>query len=628
MSQPLARDQHGNLFTVGEDGQTWRPLSDDEYGALRPKRVLDEMGVTTGERLTIKNLATNPASALAFLRHRGYEALQYGDGLNFAVRKSPEEAWRVVDPQKQGIGETFRDLSDLLGDVAVGAATIGGGVLGAATGGAAEFGREAIGEAVGLEHNISPGQIAGSALGGAIAGPLVKAAGGALRGAARGVAKGLREGGVVARFGEQVAQRIGGIKPGQNLEVADIITEAAARLPRPALRPIDVVDIARAHMDQVAGPTIGRLTKLRDAAIPAGATVDIERFAPRLAKITDVLNPRTLDEGKAALQEQAAALLTPPSRSAVAAELGSEASDEAIHKAYALAQATWRTELRSVPAPIALRLKKVMQTFASSRGAFAAVGAESPGAVAPATQEFTRDIGRFAGEFSGAIRSQLPKRVGAIDDRLSQIISARNGLRDLIGGADNNAAEKIITRAYERGNEQLQRTFSLYDRAFAGTSFSKLAASTVRGPNRIPGGVLAASREAAIGQRFTPSGGAAEFGLPSVFPRLGSTGTPLGASVVGGALGFAGGGPVGAVAGTLGGLIAASPAFIVHAGAGTTAAAAAVRRAAATAASTQSPAALRDLIQAATRVGAEGTGRMVLGQDTKKAKKKAYFTGG
>ena len=133
MSAPLAQDpKTGSYFTADATTGDWRPINDAEVARIRPTKALDEMGVSGWERFAIKNFM-NPGTALMFLRARGYDALPYGDGLNFAVRRAGSaDPWKLVDPQKGGVGEFLRDMLDLsVGDVALPAAGAALGAFGA-----------------------------------------------------------------------------------------------------------------------------------------------------------------------------------------------------------------------------------------------------------------------------------------------------------------------------------------------------------------------------------------------------------------------------------------------------------------------------------------------------------------
>jgi len=186
----------------------------------------DKRGVTVGERLTIKNLATNGRAVRSFLEGRGYETRKFGKGMfDFAVRKGASTDWEVIDPQagSGGIMEFFLDIADFAGDAGVGIVATLGAIGGAALGGAGaipggaagaavgETVRQLIGEATGLEDNIDPTQIALQG-GAGLALPL---AGKAVGAAARGVAKAIPGVGAIQR---KIGAKIAGI--GNTTELA------------------------------------------------------------------------------------------------------------------------------------------------------------------------------------------------------------------------------------------------------------------------------------------------------------------------------------------------------------------------------------------------------------------------
>jgi len=200
---------------------------------------LDKRGVTVGERMTIKNLATNGRAIRSFLEGRGYETRKFGRGMfDFAVRKSATEDWEVIDPKAGtgGVGEFFLDMADFMVDAGVGAVStlgaIGGAAVGAGpgaiAGGAAgaavgETIRQIIGEMTGLEDNIDPAQIAIQGAAG-LALPLAsRAVGAAARGAARAVPP-------IAAIQRKIGAKIAGIANTTELageEALDIAARAS-----------------------------------------------------------------------------------------------------------------------------------------------------------------------------------------------------------------------------------------------------------------------------------------------------------------------------------------------------------------------------------------------------------------
>jgi len=212
--------------------------SDEAVGNLEvvvPKK--DQRGVTIGERIAIKNLASNPAAVKSFLESRGYQTRRYGAGMyDFAIRKGASEDWKVIDPNIAGtsLGEFFLDIADFASDVGIGALSSLGvasgsalGPAGAVAGGGAgaaigEGIRQQIGELVGMEENIDPSQIAlQGALGGAI-----PAAGAAARRALNLAAK-VAPG--VGRIGRLAGAKVAGIRSTHGMSGEEALNIAASR---------------------------------------------------------------------------------------------------------------------------------------------------------------------------------------------------------------------------------------------------------------------------------------------------------------------------------------------------------------------------------------------------------------
>ncbi len=660
---PVYRNQAGERFTIDPETRDWRPMVDDDYGRMAPVRALDQMGVDWDERFILKNFAANPGTALSFLRglknddgSTKYEAFQYGDGLNFAVRRlgpdgqALEKDFKVVDQNKGGIGEFFRDIADLLiGDIAlptIGAiggafagsavAPVAGTIAGVGAGSAAAEGvRQGIGSAAGIPDNFDPVQTAifgatGAVTQGALAGS------GALigrfvSGAAKKVASGLApetlegRGGVISRSAGEFAKRIMGITEGDRLTIGEIIRETHNRFGRPAITPDRAINIVQQHTAKVARPWISRLTEQRNAAIPKtgkGSTVNLHEYKDALVDLSDIAtNERTFRWGSSAvdqdLKEAAIELLEIPSRDVIQAALGRTnpgASIETINAALKAAQEAWEQKLRRVPTRLALSLKNRFQMEASMGGGFPGQGAQVPGAASVATKRFTNNLASFSRELNISIKNQIPKRVGDIDRELSAKIIAREKLL-LFMGADAANPEASFSRALVKTGSPVRDALRAYDAAFQGSGFMRLA------------------RDVAIGSKFTPivaTEGAQ--GLPGAVPKIAArAGLPIGFSAIGGGvLGFAAGGLPGALIGGAAGIAAASPANIVRFGPGIARGAAAVGRGAGALSQARSTATGRILrrgaaIPFATMRSGQIYGKHVADEDKKK-KRKAYFT--
>jgi hypothetical protein len=607
MARPLARDKAGVLNTYDPELGKWRPVTPEEAGELRPRGVLDEQGVTNTERWTIKNLAANPAAAKALLELKGYQAVQYGDGLNFAVRKSPDEPWRLVDPAKGGWTEVFKDLVDLLGDVGVGTATAlgtvaGGGIAsaltGAASGATAEGARELLGSAAGIPGNVSPGAIAASGVVGGIAPGVGKLVGKAARGVAGGIIKASKPGGLASRAGEQFAQRAGGIRGGVNLEISDVVEAGIAAKGRPFVDPDSAVGLMRQHIDEIANKQIDFNSKLLEKLIPKKATVNLVPFKKELGVLTDVLHPSKIAKGldptdAARLQQRFADLLRRPSRAAIAADLRAKAATQTfgsltpggsvtnaqITAAYKNAMRAWNAKLRSVDAKIVWRAKQLLQEAIADARGFRSVGAATPGAVAPAA---TRDISlmaKFSRKLTQRFHNSVPKAIQSKDLQISADIQARNVFRKFFG-EDIKGGVSNLLKAHKPGGESVRRALQAYDKRFPGLGFFAMS----KGYGKLPGGIQRVlpgtadfpgtgaeelARQVNIGKVFTSDvGRPEEYGVPGVFGKF-LGGVPVGSSLLGPALGglggFAVGGPMGALTGAALAPLAFSPAAMIKA---------------------------------------------------------------
>lgn len=193
----------------------------DQYlqakGISPPDNVIEEMhpDITMGDRFKIKNFSNDPKAAAEWLaqQHPGMEVKAQPDG-RIIARNKGEKDFRVLDPDafKTGLSlATLKDLPmdalDMAYDVPAGAlqglATAASGVAGAPTvvgalpaaaaGGAAsgaglETLRQAIGKALGVNKEMSGGDIALSGTTGAVA-PLLFGAGAGAKSIANGLGK-------------------------------------------------------------------------------------------------------------------------------------------------------------------------------------------------------------------------------------------------------------------------------------------------------------------------------------------------------------------------------------------------------------------------------------------------------
>lgn len=79
--------------------------------------AVNEQGVTDKERFLIKNLVSNePEVAQTYLKKRGYDT-RINNG-EVEVKRPGEKDFKVIDPSDVSFKEVFKDLTDIVGDVA------------------------------------------------------------------------------------------------------------------------------------------------------------------------------------------------------------------------------------------------------------------------------------------------------------------------------------------------------------------------------------------------------------------------------------------------------------------------------------------------------------------------------
>jgi len=572
----------------------FRELTDEELPQLRPSKVLDEMGVSDFERFTLKNFATSPAQAQQFLVGRGYEVMQMGDGLNFATRRSAAEPWRVVDPNKGGMSEFFRDMIDHASDVgaafAFGAGVAaGGGVASLATGAATaaliEGGRQVIGQNLGIPDNIDPLQIGvQGAIGGATGpvlsgiGKAVKGVGGAIAARAPGLVKTARQG---VSF---VAGRIAGVEEVAGLTIGQAFVMRAERMLHGKFTglptPIDVVDASRVLLREVGGKggALDALTVARNGLVKrskavmdvSGAVDDVINLGSlkKAQEATGALRPAGLQEAftnaEAAeargLSNQISAILGGPP-----GEAGFKNAEGVVNQeAFKLATEAFEEGLRNTPVAVGLRLKALVTNWVNENKGF--IGVDQPGIRNAISEELVagmRTVGArlqiLSNKAMGTeLRAANGKTFAEMNDKLSRMIDARFDFRKVVGDGVNGA-ESFISSYAGGETEWARRTVRAFDKEF-GYNVDRLIGETT------------------LGLQFTKAN-VAPFGEPSILPRLGATGQFIGPSIVagattgGGVLGFqdesvTGGGLAGAAGGSgigfLIGLGLASPQTLVR----------------------------------------------------------------
>jgi len=537
----------------------FRELTGQEMGQLRPSKVLDEMGVDDFERFTLKNFATSPAQAQQFLIGRGYEVMQMGEGLNFAVRKDAAEPWKVVDPNKGGLGEFFRDMADLSSDVgsaiAFGAGVAaGGGVASIATGAATaaliEGGRQVAGKVLGIPDNIDPLSVGLQAGLGGVSGPILSVAGKAVRGVGGAIAA--RAPGLV-RTGrsasEFIAGRIAGVEEVAGLSIGDAFVMRAQRIIGGKFKaqptPIDVIDASRTLLREVGGKggVLETLGAARDGLVRrANRTIDISGTVDDVVNLaslrsvqaeTGALGPAGLREAfrnaegaeARALSNQINGIIKgPPPKAAFKGDDG--VVDTAAWKE---AVEAFEESLRNTPVNVGVRLKELVQNWVNKNKGF--VGVDQPGIRKAITGELVADMravgARLRALTNKSMGSDLKTAAGQsfseVNDQLGRMFDARFDMRKVLGEGVSGA-ESFISSYAGATSTHARRTVQAFDKEF-GYNINRLVGETT------------------LGLQFTKAN-AAEFGVPSVLPRLGATGQFIGPSIIAGATG--GGGVIGA----------------------------------------------------------------------------------
>ena len=568
----------------------WRPITDEEMPNLRPAKVMDEMGVPKEVRWTLKNFARNPDMAANYLRSLGYQTVQYGSGLNFAVRKADGDPWRVVDPAGGGIAEFYKDIVDLGSDLFSGAAVgigigAGGAVGGALAAGGSELLRQAVGEHLGIEGNLAPLsvetglQTSVGALGPAIgkaAGLAGRAIAAPVRATARIVGKAGR---VFAEGAEELLGRVADVKPlaplkdvigGRDLQlgIADTFFQRGSQRMADgsleALRtPAQVVAIMRSVIDHISGRkgVIGNLHResqsLLNSAAKEGRKFNFTKFVRELGVLDeeDVFRIDALDasrEGKF-LKSGIKSLLARPKRSAMLADHGdggTYATKAHAEVAYRKALAAWKGTVENGDPKLAGRINKYVQD-AISEGRIVRGTAEAGGRAAGGDLRRQQLLLGLQGRLRVSLRTQMGgtnSRFAQVMDEMSRKIDARDALRERIG-TNVKSAEGFVSNVLKSLKSDERAALVNFDKVFRdeGFGFAKLV------------------HEAGLGLQFTPGVfPPTAFGQPRVFPRLTPQGAVLGPSIFGGILGFAGGGPVGGLIGLGIGASMASPRAIVR----------------------------------------------------------------
>lgn len=293
----VVRQQDGSYVAVKEDGSRIPVSSQMLAERAQPTHVLNEQGITTGQRFFLKNFSGNEKAAMDYLRSQGYDVRKYGDHplkMQFAVRKGASDPWRVVDPD----GFDPEDLLDLAADAVIGigmgaatAATGGAGLLAAAgasaaAGGVGEAVRQGIGAVGGMgTENFSPANVGLAAAGGALG-----------EGVGAGISKAT---GGISKVALDVAARVAGVKASGGIAADEALYELASQkklfrqLRLPTFREVAdnlhkyLTDKQNGIMSHTFPETLEMNTILGNAK-QAGVKVDMSDIFSELENYTDI----------------------------------------------------------------------------------------------------------------------------------------------------------------------------------------------------------------------------------------------------------------------------------------------------------------------------------------------------
>lgn len=611
-----------------------RRLSSQEFGETIPLNVQQEaIPELAGARFAVKNFASTPGVARQYIETLGYETRPLGThGFNFAVRRRGDSnaPWRVLDPDTGIIsGDFFNDVTDLISD-AVSGAIVGSSAIavsplgGVAAGVLTELGREAIGEALGIENNFDPVQIGLQGLvGGAtpLAGKALGAAGRAVAPVARKAMSGLgAAGGLAAEAGARLAgvQAMGGFTPGQ-------VLIQRAKVPLQSLPSPAAVGRRLQRLTRLVGnskhvfPEKQVATRMLQRAEGQGVTVDLAKHFDPLVEVQLVQSgERAITKGGRSVSKvQSTTRSSVQSEAQSSAERGGVRTGETTNlrtgevsefgQSYERQEAgtaarSATTEATRTAETESSRLRTVFEPEMRARTRRAARAQAVEGNLSDKSNEVINRVHKFISDATGIAPDQVdlgavPIGVAAEVKQILQDIAASEGayegiplndklislVRDVsravrenveAGMADNGFKSyvpmmRIVdnkTRALRTLRDALGKddlTAEKYIRSLYGNSAIKHEA--IRDFERTFGlparGIEDSARRAVLGERF---GGTGSRGIPGKFPRLGATGQFVGLSIFGG-IGFLTGTPFGATAAAGAALIGAAPRTILGA---------------------------------------------------------------
>lgn len=611
-----------------------RRIETAEIGETVPLGVQHEaIPELTGARFILKNFASSPEVGRRYIESLGYETRPLNThGFNFAVRKRGDSAspWRVLDPDTGIIsGDFFNDVTDLISD-AVSGVIVGGSAVavsplgGLAAGALTELGREAIGEALGIESNFDPLQIGLQGVVGAatpVAGRALGAVGRAVAPAARRVAGGL---GALGELGAEAGARLAGVEAMGGLTPGQVLMQRA-KVPLQSLPSPAAVGRRLQRLVRVVGnskhvfPEKQVANKLLQRAEGQGITVDLaKQFDPlvnvqlvqsgeravtrsvRSASTTRTTTRGTL-ESEATAGTQRGGIRTGETtnlRTGETREFGQaferQAEQTTGRQVSGSATRTAETEserLRTVFEPElrartrrAARQQAIETNLSDKSGAVInrihkfvadATGVSQdnvdlrniPIGVAAEIKQILQDIAASEGAFTGQpLDKELISIVRDISRAVRETVETgmqANGFKSYVPMMRivENKTRALNTLRDALGQDDLKA--ERYIRSLYGNSAIRHEA--IRDFERIFGlparGIEESARRAVMGERFA---GVGSRGVPGKFPRLGATGQFVGLSIFGVGGTFLGG-PLGGAATIAGGLYGAAPRTILKA---------------------------------------------------------------
>lgn len=549
-------------------GKVARPSSPEELAAAVPIQIAEEQGVTNWERLFYKVLNNNPEAAKTFFEQQGYDVIEYGR--EFAVRKSPDEPFKPIDPE----GIEWQDaLIDIAPELAVGAVTefgrFIGGVLGAGVGAAGgpagmfggglagemagagvtgaveDLALQTLGIGVGINKEINPYQLgAVGAISAAM--PLAGRMGG------KALGKALRGSEVAGEGGRNILARFAGFADEFNLPAGESLVRTARRGKAPAPSLKDAVDITTRIIDGVKGkkfPEVVQIERMFVSGGPAAPRIDVtdeidalvglrpseavSDEAERLIKSTrrKILSLVNMDKSGKGIDLVTGApnrvVVSPETALALKRLFGDISADAGLFKGTPVPKLKKGAEKRAMSAFATIREKLKQSLPENLRGDF-----DDLNKVSERKMKAIRGLERALGPASDAIQASIEQ---------GQKVSPEVFFSSLFG----KTSQTKLSAVREFDDVFQKDLMEIFESATRGTPAERMVREGLLEPR-----LEEVGREAVAG---TPFGG----GMPGIIPPLTAVGTARSTAAVesvarpfmAGALGGFFGGPFGAAAG-------------------------------------------------------------------------------